>query len=199
SHSLGFADALVPARAAGGGHFGSTTMAEVLVRGTPGEAQTSLSNELDGLSGRFAGLVVATRSVVNGQAQQYTNNENYENNGFLGLIALLSVVALVNTLVMATVERRGALWLLGRVGVTTRQLLSMTIWETLIIAITGVILGALAGAASAIVVSKSLADTWRPYLTWHPLVAIGAIAVSLTFIAILAPTMWLLVSPAQEE
>ena len=108
SHSLGFADALVPAGAAGGGHFGSTTMAEVLVRGAPGEAQTTLSNELEGLSGRFAGLNVASRSVVNAQAQQYTSDENYENNGFLGLIALLAVVALVNTLVMATVERRGA-------------------------------------------------------------------------------------------
>ena len=199
SHSLGFADALVPAGAAGGGHFGSTTMAEVLVRGVPGEQQTTLSSELMGLSARFAGLNVASRSVVNAQAQQYTSDENYENNGFLGLIAILAVVALVNTLVMATVERRGAVWLLRRVGATTRQLLSMTIWETLIIAISGVVLGAAAGAASAIVVSKSLADTWMPYLTWKPLVAIGAIAVGLTFVAILVPTMWLLTTPIREE
>jgi len=199
SHSLGFADALVPAGAAGGGHFGSTTMAEVLVRGAPGEAQTTLSNELEGLSGRFAGLNVASRSVVNAQAQQYTSDENYENNGFLGLIALLAVVALVNTLVMATVERRGAFGLLRRIGATTRQLLSMTFWETLIIAVTGVVLGVAVGSASAIVVSKSLADTWMPYLTWPPMVAIGALAVGLTFVAILVPTMWLLSAPIREE
>jgi len=199
SHSLGFADALVPAGAGGGVHFGPTTMAEVLVRGAPGESQTTLSNELEGLSGRFAGLNVASRSVVNAQAQQYTSDENYENNGFLGLIALLAMVALVNTLVMATVERRGAFWLLRRVGATTRQLLSMTFWETLIIAISGVVLGVAVGAASAIVVSKSLADTWMPYLTWPPMVAIGALAVGLTFVAILAPTVWLLASPIREE
>jgi putative ABC transport system permease protein len=199
SHSLGFADALVPAGAAGGGHFGSTTMAEILVRASPGETQTTLSNELEGLSGRFAGLNVASRSVVNAQAQQYTSDENYENNGFLGLIALLAVVALVNTLVMATVERRGAVWLLKRVGTTTRQLLSMTIWETLIIAFSGLVLGVAVGAASAIVVSKSLADTWMPYLTWPPMVVIGATAVGLTFVAILVPTIWLLTSPTGEE
>jgi putative ABC transport system permease protein len=199
SHSLGFADALVPARAAGGGHFGSTSMAEVLVRGAPGVTPTTLSNELAGLSGRFAGLDVASRSVVNAQAQQYTNDENYENNGFLALIALLAIVALVNTLVMATVERRGAFGLLRRVGATTRQLLSMTMWETLIIAVTGVLLGVAVGAASAIVVSKSLADTWIPYLTWLPMVTIVAIALGLTFVAILAPTTWLLSSQVREE
>ena len=42
------------------------------------------------------------------------------------------MVALVNTLVMATVEWRRALFLLRRVGATTRQLLSMTIWPTVI-------------------------------------------------------------------
>jgi ABC-type antimicrobial peptide transport system permease subunit len=95
--------------------------------------------------------------------------------------------------------RRGAVSLLRRVGATTRQLLSMTIWETLIIAISGLVLGMAAGAASAIVVSKSLADTWMPYLTWPPMVVIGATAVGLTFVAILAPIIWLLTSPIREE
>jgi hypothetical protein len=52
------------------------------------------------------------------------------------------MVALVNTLVMAIVERRGALFLLRRVGATKRQLLSMTIWQTVILDLTGCILGA---------------------------------------------------------
>jgi putative ABC transport system permease protein len=108
---------------------------------------------------------------------------------FLGVIALLAAVALVNTLVMATVERRGALFLLRRVGATTRQLLSMTIWQTVILDLTGLILGVAAGAASIAVVSKQLAGTWMPYLTWPPIAVIGAIVVGLTIIAILAPTL----------
>ena len=199
SQSLGFADVLVPASAAGGGHLGSATLGEVLVRGAPGVAPVRLSSELAGLATRFPGLSVASRNVVNAQAQVYLAQQSYGNNLFLGTIVLLAAVALVNTLVMATVERRGALFLLRRVGATTRQLLSMTIWQTVILDLTGLILGAAAGAASVAVVSKELAGTWMPYLTWPPMAVIGASVVGLTIIAILTPTLWLLASPIREE
>ncbi len=194
SRSLGFADALVPASAGSGGHLGSTTMTEVLVRGAPGVASTSLSGELAGLASRFAGLSVASRSVVNAQAQQYLANQSYANNLFLGLVVLLAAVALVNPLVMATVERRGALLLLRRVGATTRQLLSMTFWQTMILVVSGLLIGWAAAAASVLVVSKALADTWMPYRTWPPMVEIAATAVGLTAVAILVPTICLLTS-----
>ncbi len=199
SQSLGFADVLIPASAAGGGHLGSATLGEVLVRGAPGVAPVTLSSELARLGARFPGLTVASRSVVNAQAQAYLAQQSYSNNLFLGVIALLAAVALVNTLVMATVERRGALFLLRRVGATTRQLLSMTLWQTVILDLTGLILGAAAGAASLAVVSKELAGTWMPYLTWPPVAVIGATVIGLTIIAILAPTLWLLASPIREE
>jgi ABC-type lipoprotein release transport system permease subunit len=199
SQSLGFADVLIPASVAGGGHLGSATLGEVLVRGAPGVAPVTLSSELARLAARFPGLTVASRSVVNAQAQVYLAQQSYSNNLFLGVIALLAAVALVNTLVMATVERRGVLFLLRRVGATTRQLLSMTIWQTVILDLTGLILGAAAGAASVAVVSKQLAGTWMPYLTWPPMAVIGATVVGLTILAILAPTLWLLTSPIREE
>jgi len=199
SQSLGFADVLVPAAAVGGGHLGSATLGEVLVRGTPGVAPVRLSSELAGLATRFPGLTVASRNVVNAQAQASLAQQSYGNNLFLGTILLLASVALVNTLVMATVERRGALFLLRRVGATTRQLLSMTIWQTVILDLTGLILGAAAGAASVAVVSKQLAGTWMPYLTWPPMAVIGASVVGLTIIAILTPTLWLLASPIRQE
>ena len=199
SQSLGFADVLIPANAAGGGHLGSATLGEVLVRGAPGVAPVTLSSELARLAGRFPGLTVASRNVVNAQAQVYLAQQSYGNNLFLGVIALLASVALVNTLVMATVERRGALFLLRRVGATTRQLLSMTIWQTVILDLTGLILGVAAGVASVVVVSKQLAGTWMPYLTWPPMALIGATVVGLTILAILAPTLWLLASPIRQE
>ena len=86
-----------------------------------------------------------------------------------------------------------------RVGATTRQLLSMTIWQTVILDLTGIILGAAAGAASVLVVSKQLADTWMPYLTWPPMAIIGATVIGLTILAILAPTLWLLTTPIRQE
>ena len=83
------------------------------------------------------------------------------------------MVALVNTLVMATVEwRKGALS--APPGATTRQLLSMTIWQTEILDLTGPILGVAAGAASVVLVSKQLAGTWMPHQTWPSMAVIGA-------------------------
>lgn len=70
------------------------------------------------------------------------------------------MVALVNKLVMATVGRRGPLFLLRRAGATTRQLLSMTTWQTAILDLTQLILGVAAGAAPVVVVSKQPAGTW---------------------------------------
>ena len=84
------------------------------------------------------------------------------------------MVALVNTLVMATVEwRKGALPA-PPVGATTRQLLSMTIWQTEILDLTEPILGVAAGAASVVLVSKQLAGTWMPHRTWPSMAVIGA-------------------------
>jgi len=199
SQSLGFADVLIPASAAGGGHLGPAALAEVLVRGAPAVAPARLSSELARLATRFPGLSVATRNVVNARAQVYLAQQSYGNELFLGVIILLAAVALMNTLVMATIERRGALFLLRRVGATTRQLLSMTIWQTVILDLTGLILGAAAGAASVAVVSRQLAGTWMPYLTWPPMAVIGASVLALTIIAILAPTLWLLTSPIRDE
>lgn len=195
SRSLGFADVVVPAGAAGGGHLGSATMAAVLVRGAPHAAVGQLSAELAAMSSRFVGLHVASRSAVNAQAALYLANQSYSNNLFLGLVVLLAAVALINTLAMATIERREALLLLRRVGATTPQLFSVTIWQTVILDLVGVTLGASAATASTIVVSKALAGTWMPYLTWPPMAVIGITVICLTMLAILVPTVWVLAFP----
>ena len=64
--------------------------------------------------------------MLNAQAQLDTAQNTYTNNLLLGVIAILAAVTLGDTVVMATVGRRGSLRLLSRVGAITRQLLSMT-------------------------------------------------------------------------
>lgn len=194
SRALGFADVVVPSGAAGGGHLGPANLAEVLVRGAPGITAGALSAEVASLRARFPGLATASRSAVNAQAALYESQQSYGNNLFLGLVALLAAVALVNTLVMATVERRRALRLLRRVGATTRQLVSMTLWQTAVLSLVGTGIGVAAGTPPLIMVSKALAGTWSPYVTWPPIAIIGGSAVGLTLISILAPTGWLLAS-----
>ncbi|HXZ99112.1 MAG TPA: FtsX-like permease family protein [Candidatus Binatia bacterium] len=111
-------------------------------------------------------------------------------------MTLLGSVSLLNTLVMATIERRRALILLRRIGATARQVISMTIWQTAVLCVVGIALGAAAATASLLMVAKSLTGTCMPYLTWPPMAIIGETAVGLTLIAILVPTAWLLTRPA---
>ena len=106
-------------------------------------------------------------------------------------------MALVNTLVMATVERRASLRLLSRIGTTTRQLLAMTGWQTAVLTGTGVTLGAAAAAAPVLIVSKVLTGSWAPYLTWPPVLVIISAVLALIGISVFMPTAWILAAPGE--
>lgn len=189
ARSLGFADALIPTSAAGGGHLGTTSLGEVLAVGSPGTQASTLTDHLRKLAARYPGLQAAPRSLANAQAEQLTAQTSYANNLILGLIAALAAVALVNTLVMATLERRGALRLLQQVGTTDRQLIASTIWETLLLAGTGVLLGASAAAAVSTVAAHAITGSWQPDVTWTPAAVIVGLVALLTGLATLTPTM----------
>ena len=192
--SLGFADVLVPASAAGGGHLGSGAVGQVLVRGTESGAgmAAALGPRLAALAARYSGLSVTSRDVLNARAQQLTAQNSYANNLILATIGLLAAIALLNTLVMSTIEGHQSLRLLRRVGATTRQILSMTAWQTVFVSAIGLTFGAGAGAATLVAVTKALSGSWIPYLPWQPAFGIAGAVVVLTAIGTLAPTIALL-------
>ncbi|HEY2552366.1 MAG TPA: FtsX-like permease family protein, partial [Streptosporangiaceae bacterium] len=133
SRSLGFADVIVPAGAAGGGHLGATALGQVLVSTTPGG---HAAVHIDALASRYQGLQAASRDVVNAQYQKLTSQTSYLNDLLLALIAVLCAVALVNTLIMATLQGREELGLLRRAGATTGQQLAMTAWQAAVVTCT---------------------------------------------------------------
>jgi putative ABC transport system permease protein len=187
--SLGFADVIVPAAAASG-HLPSATVGQVLVRGAgpgrPGLPGLPGSSGLSGLSARFAGLQAASRQVVNAQAEQTDAQGDLFNDLLLGVVVLLAAVTVVNTLVMATVERRPALLLLRRVGATSRQLLSMTACQSALLTGVGIGLGVAAGAATLTVVSRAVTGGW-PYVPKAPALVIVGSVLALTMAATLGP------------
>jgi putative ABC transport system permease protein len=193
--SLGFADVLVPAGAAGGGHLGPAAIGQVLVHGSPGVAQASLARQIVPLARQFPGLQVAGRRLVNAQYDQLTTQNSYINNLLLGLIAALAAVTLVNTLITIAVERRESLRLLRRVGATARQLLAMTVWQVLVLNLTAITLGAGAAALAVTVVSRVLTGSYLPYLTWTPLIALVAGVVALSGLSSVGPTALILAAP----
>jgi hypothetical protein len=64
ARSLGFGDVIIPAAAGAGGHLGSASLGEILIRPSPNRTPADLARRLAPLAARFPGLRVATRRAV---------------------------------------------------------------------------------------------------------------------------------------
>ena len=183
ARSFGFADVLIPARAAAG-HLSSPELGQILLRGPhPG----ALARVQD----RFPGLQVASRQLVNAQNQRMQSQTDYLNNLILASILLLAAVTVVNTLVMTTLDRRQALLLLRRVGATTGQLLGATAWQSAMLAGTGIALGVAAGGVTLSTMTRAITGTW-PYVPVTAGVTLTVIVLALTLAGTLGPTALML-------
>lgn len=136
--------------------------------------------------------------MLNAQAQLNAAQNTYTNNLLLVIIAILAAVSLVNTLAMATAGRHDSLRLLIRVGATTRQLLSMTGWQTLTLSVTGISLGIATGAASVLVITKVLTGSWAPYVPAVFVVIMVAAVLALTALSVFTPTSRILSEPGDD-
>lgn len=187
SRSMGFADALVPISAAGGGHLGASGLSEVLVS-TSSRSAARLAAEIGALDSRFPGLEVASRTVANAQYDLLDSQTSYLNNLLLVLIGLLAAAALVNILVLATLQGGDEMGLLRRIGATGRQLFSMAVWQTGEVAVTGIVLGAIACTVAVCVIARALTGSWVPYISAGTTAVIIGAVVLMTGLATLIPT-----------
>jgi putative ABC transport system permease protein len=188
SRSLGFADAIVPLGAAGGGHLGTGTVNQVLVNGSPATSPNRLRRELASLATSYPGLHVVGRRVANANDELLSSQTSYENVLVLVLVGLLAGIALVNTLVMATFERRDGLRLLRRVGATRGQISASAVQETALVAGIGLLLGAATAGIALAVVSRALTGSAAPFVTWAPVAVIVGVVGVLTSLSMLLPT-----------
>ena len=172
ARSLASGDVLIPA-AAVAGHTGTAPVfTQILVSGgRPGA--------LAGLAAAHPGWHVASRAAANAASEQAAEQNGFANNLILGLVAALAAVALVNTLAVATVERRRALRLLGRVGASRGQVAAMFGWHALFVTVTGVVAGVAAGAVTLVAVTRAATGTWVPFIPLAPaaglVLAVGAL------------------------
>jgi putative ABC transport system permease protein len=192
SRSFGFGDVIIPSAAAGVTPSDDATFQDVLVRAGTTVSARALAAELQPLAAQFPGLAVAPRSVVNAEEASLVAQGSYANNLVLGVLALLAGVALVNTLIMAVADRRDSLRLLRRLGTTDRQLLTMTAWHALLVGALGLLLGVAVGAPSLIVVTDVINNSWRPFLTWPPVLVLVGVVMAAVTASTLAPTASLL-------
>jgi putative ABC transport system ATP-binding protein len=100
-------------------------------------------------------------------------------------------VALVNTLVIATVERRRALRLLGQVGASRGQVATAFGWHALFVTVTGVVAGAAAGAVTLVAVTKAATGSWVPFIGLAPAAGLVIAVAALVAGAVMIP-FWLM-------
>ncbi len=174
ARSLALGSLLIPASVAAG-HTGSP----------PGYAQVLVSavspRALAALTAAHPGVTVASRQVYDAQVQRSNAQQSFGNLLILAVIAALAAVTLVNTLAVATFERRRSVRLLARTGATARQVTGMFGWHALFVTVTGIGAGALVAAGTLVGVDKANTGTPVPYIPPTGAVAIiGSVAVLAT-------------------
>jgi putative ABC transport system permease protein len=177
ARSLASGDVLIPASAVTGHTGAAPVFAQILVSGgTPGA--------LAELAARHPGWHVASRAAPNAAAAQAAAQDGFANNLILGLVA---AVALVNTLAVATVERRRALRLLGRVGASRGQVAAAFGWHALFVTVTGVVAGVAAGAVTLVAVTRAATGTWVPFIPLAPAAGLVLAVAALVAGAVMIP------------
>ena len=180
SRSLAVGDLLIPASVAAGHTGAPPGYSQVLVSG-------GTTAELARLAAGHPGLHVASRSVANAQSAQATAQNSFANDLILGVLGVLSAVALVNTLVVTTIERRRVLRLLGRVGATRGQVAAVFWWQAVFVAGTGLVAGAAASVVTLLTVTRSVTGSWTPFIPLGPAVGLVALVAALTAGAVMIP------------
>jgi putative ABC transport system permease protein len=177
ARSLASGDVLLPA-AAVAGHTGTPpAFAQILVSG----------GTAGGLAAGHPGWHVASRAAANAASEQAAAQNGFANNLILGLMAALAAVALVNTLAVATVERRRVLRLLGRVGATRGQVAAAFGWHVLFVTVTGVAAGVAAGAVTLAAVARAATGTWVPFIPLAPAAGLVVAVAALAGAAVMIP------------
>jgi putative ABC transport system permease protein len=179
TRSLASGDVLIPASAVAGHTGAAPGFARILVSG-------GTAGALAGLAAGHPGWHVASRNVASAAAAQAAQ-DGFANNLILGLVATLAAVALVNTLVVATVERRRALRLLGRVGASRGQVAAAFGWHALFVTVTGVVAGVAAGAVTLVAVTKAATGSWVPFIPLAPAAGLVLAVAALVAGAVMIP------------
>lgn len=156
-HSLAIGDLLIPASVTAGHTGQAPVFGQILVSGGSPAA-------LGGLAAAHPGAHLASRDVANAEAAQADEQGNFGNSLIFGVLAILTGVSLVNTLVVSTAGRRSALRLLSRVGATRRQAAAVFGWQALFVTVTGLAAGAVTGAVTLLAVTRAITGSWAPFI-----------------------------------
>jgi putative ABC transport system permease protein len=186
---LGFADYALPldlARA----HTPRQLYEAIYVTTQPSTDMAATQAAVQALSERYPTLQAITRAQLVEQLRDAEDSEQWPVYLLIGLAAIYAALSIVNTLIMATAERRRELALLRLIGHTPRQMMRMIAWEAAIVLLSGVSIAAVIVGVAMAGISDALLGTPVFPVPWPALIVILTTAAALTFAASLLPA-WL--------
>jgi putative ABC transport system permease protein len=177
-------------------HLSTGLVPQVLVTAAPGTSTARLTANLAALAAGQPGLVVEDRTAL---ATEFANQEQtseWINYLLVAMIVGYAVIALINTLVMSTNRRRAEFALHRLVGSTRGQILRMVSVEGLLVALSGIVLGTVIGAAVLVPFGLAASGSPVPHGPWWLFFAVAAGAIVLSLAATVLPTWAALRTPA---
>lgn len=161
---------------------------QILVKSAPGVDSGQLTSALAGVVADRPGVAVADRNAV---TEAYADEQEIQasvNYLMVGMIMAYTAISVVNTLVMATAQRRREFGLQRLTGSTRGQVLRMMGVEAVLITAIGVVLGTIVSAGTLVPFSLVVNNTvWPSGPLWIYLGVIGAAGV-MTMLATVLPT-----------
>jgi putative ABC transport system permease protein len=173
TRALPLGSLLIPASAAAGHTGAAPGYNQVMVTGASPRALAALTTA-------HPGLTTASRQLYDTQVQASESQNGFSNDLVLAIVAALAAVTLINTLAIATSERRSSVRLLALIGATARQVTGMFSWHALFVTVTGTCAGALMAAGTLIAIDRAETGTPVPYI---PLTQAAAIIGTVALLA----------------
>ncbi|MFE6157630.1 ABC transporter permease [Streptomyces sp. NPDC056486] len=164
-------------------------LSQILIKSKPGVSHAELTAAVQKAAGDVPGVGVFDRAEAT--AAHATSDETGRVASFLlaAVVVGYAVIALINSLIVATAERRNEFALQRLIGTTRGQVMWMMSVEALVTALVGIVLGTLVAAGSLLPFGKALDGSVLPGGPGWIYPAIVATAVALTFVTILLPTL----------
>jgi putative ABC transport system permease protein len=181
-------------------HTTTGLASQVLVGAADGTSAESLVTGLQRLTTTNADLRVGDRAslISSGGGGGGEQTGAWVNYLLVGMILAYTVISLVNTLVIATGERRREFALQRLIGATHGQVLRMVGVEAVLISLGGIILGALVSAVTLVPFAFAVyGSPWPSGPLWIYLVVIGG-ASGLTLLSTVLSTAYVLRTPPVE-
>jgi putative ABC transport system permease protein len=179
SRGFAFGDLIMP-RDLIAAHVDDPLDDEVLVRSAPGagDLRPALTSHISDV----AGAQVLSREGI--QAQQAPQQQMNAGIQYLakGLIIVFTVIAIVNTLLMATLGRSREFALLRMTGATRSQVLRVARWESLAVTVTAVATGTFMSLLTLAAFAHGMTGSWTPSIPPPAYVAVVAAAAVLTLL-----------------